>query len=218
MIITSAKDRNELLGLLAGYHVIFIVGCGSCATVCQTGGEPEVEDFALFLRNNGKEVSGSVIPDETCHNLLVKKELNKHKEQMVQSSAIVVLSCGAGVQAVASLYDDKPVFSMLDTLFLGNVQRFGKFSENCSMCGQCILNKTAGICPLTRCAKGLLNGPCGGSSNEKCEVYPENDCVWVLIYKRLKKLQMLDNLMEIQEPKDHSLRKKPFQFEIKKDS
>jgi len=217
MIITSSKDNGELLEVLKDYSSIFIVGCGSCATVCCTGGEPEVRNMARFLETNGKTVTGSAIPDETCHNLLVKRDLNKFKEAIGGSSALVVLSCGAGVQAVSSIYEDKPVISTLNTLFLGNVTRHGKFMQNCSLCADCMLNKTAGICPVTRCAKGLLNGPCGGSTNEKCEVHPDNDCVWVLIYKRLKKLGQLENMEGVIPPKDNSMIKKPFKFEIKKD-
>ncbi|MCD6460123.1 methylenetetrahydrofolate reductase C-terminal domain-containing protein [bacterium] len=214
MIITTAKQLDNLFDVLKEHQCVFLIGCGSCAAACHTGGEEDIIEIKKVLEEHNKTITGYCIPKETCHHLLTRKELIAHKQDIDKSGCIMVFSCGAGVQAVVSFYEDKEVYSALDTLFLGNVHRFGKFSETCSMCGQCVLNKTGGICPVTRCAKGLLNGPCGGAKNGKCEVNPENECVWVSIYERLKKLGRLDKLVQFKEPKDYSLKRKPFHLNI----
>jgi len=215
MIITTAKQLENLLKILENHQSVFLIGCGSCAAACQTGGEDDIIKVKEILESNNKVITGYCVPKETCHHLLTRKELIAHKEKISRAECLMVFSCGAGVQAVVSFYENKPVYSALDTLFLGNVHRFGQFSETCSMCGQCVLNQTGGICPVTRCAKGLLNGPCGGSQDGKCEVNPDNDCVWISIYERLKKLGGLDNLLTFKEPKDFSLKEKPFQLNLK---
>ncbi|MDX9703856.1 MAG: methylenetetrahydrofolate reductase C-terminal domain-containing protein [Candidatus Auribacterota bacterium] len=216
MIITSAKDKKNLLCVLEGYRSVFLVGCGSCATACNTGGEKEVLEMQEFLEHNGKSVTGWIIPDETCQQMLCRKELRVNSRQVEDAACLLVLACGAGVQSIGSVIDDKPIFSALDSLFLGNVERIGKYAETCSMCGNCVLNKTGGICPVTRCAKGLLNGPCGGPVDGKCEVNPDNDCAWILIYKRLKACGRLDKLDDITLPADRQTREKPFHLDTKK--
>lgn len=205
-----------MLEVLKDHTAVFLVGCGSCATACKTGGEQEVADMKSFLEENGKTVTGWCVPEETCQQQLTRRELNKQSEAVDSAGCLLVLSCGGGVQSVGTVIDTKPVYSALDSLFLGNVERVGKFGETCSMCGQCVLNSTAGICPVTRCAKGLLNGPCGGTSNGKCEVNPDNECAWVMIFNRLKERGQLDKLNDIALPKDHSVRKQPFQLDIRK--
>ncbi len=216
MIITSAKDKNNLLSVLEKHESVFLVGCGSCATACNTGGEKEVKEMQEFLEQNGKTVTGWIVPEETCQHMLCRKELRAHDKEVEQANCLLVMSCGAGVQAIGSLMEDKPVYSALDSLFLGNVQRVGNYAETCSMCGNCVLNKTGGICPVTRCAKGLLNGPCGGPVDGKCEVYPEKDCAWILIYNRLKARGELDALNDITLPADRSTREKPFHLDTRK--
>ena len=208
MIITSAKDKQNLLTVLQKHHSVFLVGCGSCATACNTGGEKEVTDMQAFLQENGKTVTGWMVPEETCQQLLCRKELRVHNKEVEQAECLLVMSCGAGVQSIGVTIEDKPVYSALDSLFLGNIERVGKYSETCSMCGNCVLNKTGGICPVTRCAKGLLNGPCGGPSDGKCEVYPDKDCAWILIYNRLKARGELELLNEIALPTERSAREK----------
>src|SRR5512146_2166661 len=125
MIITTQKDKNTVLGLLKNDSSIFLVGCGSCATACQTGGENEIIDLRDFLQQNGKTVTGYVIPQETCQKLLVRKDFINKQKELDAAGCVIVMSCGAGVQSVVDLVEDKPVYSMLDTLFLGNVSRFG---------------------------------------------------------------------------------------------
>lgn len=183
MIITQKKPAEELLAMLSGVKRVALVGCGTCASACQTGGEKELEDMKRFLEERGFEVVGTALPDECCHKLLVKRDLRALKNSGAE--AIVGLSCGDGVQTVADNVE-LPVYPANNTMFLGQVERVGIFHEYCRMCGDCVLGDTGGICPIARCAKSLVNGPCGGQKNGKCEVCPDNDCAWVLIYRRLE--------------------------------
>lgn len=186
MIISAQKKRDELLQVLEGKGRIFIIGCGACATACKAGGEEEVFAAQEWLQASGREVTGWVIIDEACHILRAGQLLRQHRAQVDEADALLVLACGAGVQSISASTDQR-VIGGLDSLFLGNIRRFGHYEEKCSLCGECILNETAGICPVTNCAKGLLNGPCGGLEEGKCEVDREIDCAWHLIYERLKR-------------------------------
>ena len=201
MIITQKKPKEELLAMLEGVTRVALVGCGQCASACQTGGEKELEEMKSFLEENGKEVVGSVLPDECCHKLLVKKDLKAIRD--AGAEAIVGLSCGDGVQTVADNVAI-PVYPANNTMFLGQIERVGMFNEYCKMCGDCVLGTTGGICPITRCAKSLVNGPCGGQKNGKCEVNPDNDCAWILIYKRLEATGQLDKLSKTRPDKGHA--------------
>lgn len=165
--------------------------------------------MAVRLNEKGIKTVGYVVIDEPCHIPLTKKELRAHKEAIGESDAVIVSACGAGVQSVTEALPDTPVYSGVDTLFLGNINRNGDFTEKCSMCGKCELNNTAGLCPVTRCPKGLLNGPCGGMEDGRCEVNSDQPCIWVEIYDRSKKEGRLEELKEIIPPKDYSFRVKP---------
>ncbi|PLX84162.1 MAG: 5,10-methylenetetrahydrofolate reductase [Desulfuromonas sp.] len=186
MIISEQKSREELLKALEGKTRLFLVGCAACATACKSGGEEEVFQMQEWLASLGKEVTGSVVIEEACHIMRAARDLRHHKLPVEEAEALLVLACGAGVQAVSS-NTDKRVIGALNTLFLGNIRRFGHYEEKCSLCGECILNETAGICPVTNCAKGLLNGPCGGMEDGKCEADRNLDCAWHTIFERLKK-------------------------------
>ena len=201
MIITQKKPREELLAMLEGVTRVALVGCGQCASACQTGGAKELEEMRALLEENGKEVVGSVLPDECCHKLLVKKDLKALRD--AGAEAIVGLSCGDGVQTVADNVSI-PVYPANNTLFLGQIERVVMFNEYCRMCGDCVLGSTGGVCPITRCAKSLVNGPCGGQKNGKCEVNPDNDCAWILIYKRLEATGQLDKLARTRPDKGHA--------------
>ena len=193
MIITQKKPVEELLAMLEGVTKVAIVGCAQCAAACQTGGEKEVQEMKALLEEHGMEVVGAVLPDECCHKLLVKRDLKALRDAGAQ--AVVGMSCGDGVQTVADNIQ-LPVYPANNTMFLGESVRLGLFEEACHLCGNCVLGTTGGICPISRCAKSLVNGPCGGQKNGKCEVNPENDCAWILIYKRLESLGMLDKLAQ----------------------
>ena len=183
MIISEQKSREELLQALDGKTRLFLVGCAACATACKAGGEEEVFRMQEYLASVGKEVTGSMVIDEACHIMRAARDLRQHKGQVEEAEALLVLACGAGIQSISSSTDQR-VIGGLNTLFLGNIRRFGQYEEKCSLCGECILNETAGICPVTNCAKGLLNGPCGGMEEGRCEADREIDCAWHLAFGR----------------------------------
>lgn len=187
MTATEQKAREAILKMVENDQNIFIVGCGDCATQCQTGGEVEVAEMKSFLEEAGKTVTGTVIPDAGCHVLDVGRLLRKQKEAVATADALLVLACGAGVQAVTANVD-KSVYPGCDTLFQADTVRKGNLHEWCSSCGDCVIMDYGGICPITRCPKGQVNGPCGGTDKGKCEVDSEQDCVWTLIYQRLEKV------------------------------
>ena len=191
MIITRKKPLEDLLPLLAGFHKIALVGCGNCAAACQTGGEKELQEMKQLLEERGFEVVATILPEECCHKMLVKKEVKILRTSGAE--AIVGMACGDGVQTVADNVS-LPVYPSNNTMFLGQVERVGIFHEYCRMCGDCVLGLTGGICPITHCAKSLVNGPCGGQKNGKCEVNPENPCAWIKIYERLEATGQLDKL------------------------
>ncbi len=201
MIITQKKPVEELLAMLEGVTKVAIAGCGQCASACQTGGEPEVQAMKAFLEQHGMEVVGTMLPDECCHKLLVRRDIKAIKNSDAQ--AVVCLACGDGAQTVADNIT-LPVYPANNTMFLGQVERVGMFNEYCRMCGDCVLGSTGGVCPITKCAKSLVNGPCGGQKNGKCEVNPDNDCAWILIYKRLVAIGQEDKLGETRPDKGYA--------------
>ncbi len=209
MIITEQKPFPEVLQSLEGHERIFIFGCGSCATAWHTGGEAEVKEMMAKLVQEGKTCLGWAIPDETCDERKTKRELRGHVQEVGQADAVLVMSCGAGVQTVALSLDDKPAYPGLNSLFLARLQRLTKADERCVLCGDCILAATGGICPVATCPKELLNGPCGGYNHGMCEVDPERECTWVAIYDRMARLGQLDRLYAFQEAKDNTKRKHP---------
>jgi hypothetical protein len=209
MIITKKKDYTTLLDNIKNYKHIFLIGCSECASLCGTGGEPELEDLKHLLTENGKDVTGTFVAKTGCQELGTKVELKGYKEAMEKTDCIITMSCGAGVQTTVALYPDKPVYPSNDTLFLGNMTRLQMFDERCSMCGECIIDKTGGICPVTACPKGILNGPCGGCNDGKCEVSSDINCAWVRIYDRLNKIQRIEDMEETLEPKNWSAHLRP---------
>ncbi len=208
MIITKQKSMDEILKYLEGVKSVFIVGCAQCATVCKTGGEDEVKKMMELLKERGKDVIAVEVWDPPCHLLEVKKRARENKLALDKADAILSMSCGDGCFTIFH-GTDKKVIPATDTLFLGEAERAGHFTETCSLCGECTLFMTGGYCPNTFCPKGLQNGPCGGAKDGKCEVSPDIDCGWLLIYKRLKHLGDLDKMKVIHPPKDHSKSIKP---------
>ena len=209
MIITKKRDLKELMDNIKDYNRFFLVGCSECATLCATGGEPELKAMKETLEAEGKKVAGTFVAKTGCQVLGTKVELKPFKEALAKTDCILVMSCGAGTQTAVELYPDTPVYPTNDSLFLGNMSRIQMFDERCSLCGKCILDKTGGICPVTACPKGLLNGPCGGTNEGKCEVSNDIDCAWVKIYNRMKRIDQLDEMKKINEPKDWSAHKNP---------
>jgi ferredoxin len=212
MIIQKQKPFETIEETLKGYQKVFIVGCADCATACKTGGEEELEAMKAKLESLGKSVTGTVVMDTACMRGEVRTKAGEKQAEIDAADAILVLCCGSGVQTIGDQLDQKPVVPGVDALFVGETIRAGKYTEKCQACGECILEMTDGICPLTRCAKGLLNGPCGGYKDGKCEVDPDKDCAWVLIYERLKARGHVDKMRRMMEPKDHSKLHRPRQL------
>jgi ferredoxin len=200
--ITKQKPLEEILPSLGKAKKIFLIGCGTCATICHTGGKAEVLAMKEKLEAEGKKVTGWMVIPTACDEL-TREALAENAEAVAAADAILVMSCAFGVQTV-TMYSDKPVYPALNTLFVGKEESPGHFIEVCMQCGNCVLAMTVGICPLVRCAKSLLNGPCGGSVDGKCEVSPDTPCAWQLIYDRLKALGQLDKMEEIVPVRDWS--------------
>jgi len=203
MIITEQKDFNELLSSI-GKEPVFIIGCSECATMCHTGGEKEVLEMKGALEDKNIPVTGWVILEPACHLQNDKRILRKYKDEVNKAKKILVLACGNGIQTVSEIIENADVIAGNDTLFLGEIKRANEFEKRCNMCGDCIEDLFGGFCTVSRCPKSMLNGPCGGSIDGKCEIDSNIDCVWDLIYKRLKEKKQLQLLKIIQEPKDWS--------------
>ncbi|RLF32975.1 MAG: 5,10-methylenetetrahydrofolate reductase [Thermoplasmata archaeon] len=203
MIVTKQKELDYLLKSIANKPV-FIIGCSECATLCHTGGEEEVVAMKKILEEKDIKVTGWVILEPACHLQNNKRILRGYKEEIKDADKILVLACGNGVQAVSEVLKDKNVISGTDTLFLGEIKHLGDFERRCDLCGDCIQDLFFGLCPIARCPKHMLNGPCGGSRNGKCEVYHDMDCVWDLIIKKMQRRGELDRLKRIRMAKDWS--------------
>ena len=218
MIITKQKELETILECIKNARTVFLIGCSLCATTCRTGGENELKDMEKVLVKQGKTVTGWVVLDPACNLLEIKRLYRKRKEEIDTADAILSFACGGGSQAILEIIPDKEVVACTDTLFQGEITKLtpkgGQFDQKCSLCGECGLSSTGGICPVTRCPKGLLNGPCGGVKEGKCEVDRDLDCVWILIYERLKKLGRLDDIKKARAPKDHRKNSKPQSLNI----
>ena len=213
MIVAQRKPLDQIEAMLAGFEKILIVGCGTCVAVCMAGGEKEVELLAAQLRMKAKlEGKPRTVDEITITRQCDKEYLDQLAKCVPEYDVILSAGCGAGVQFLAERYDDKLVLPALNTLFIGVAEGAGVWSQRCTACSECILDQTGGICPMTICAKNLLNGPCGGTNHGKCEVDGEKDCAWTLIYRRLEKLGRLDLLEKIQPPKNYAAMAKPGRY------
>jgi hypothetical protein len=213
----AAKPFEEVLGYLEGHKKIVLMGCGGCATIFHTGGIKEVDEMAEKLQKEGKKIVGKVgLPFGvfTCYIPMSSMFLKEHQKEIKGCDAMLMMSCGDGLQAVRGYLEEemgivKPMYPSNDALGFSSGGP-AEFREECQACGECELGKTAGICPLVQCPKGLMNGPCGGTRPDgKCEVDPEKDCAWVQIYRRLEKLGRAENYLEILEPHDWSKQTRP---------
>jgi ferredoxin len=205
MIVAEKKPIEEIIEEVKDFQKILIAGCNECVTVCEAGGKKEVGILASALRmyfmNEGKKVE---IDEVTLERQCDHEYLEEIRDRIDQYDAVLSLACGVGVQFMAEKYFSTPVFPGVNTCFMGAAEERGVWSERCQGCGQCILGKTAGICPISRCAKRLLNGPCGGSTKGKCEISKDLDCAWQLIIDRLKELDRFDEYEQIMPIKDWS--------------
>lgn len=205
MIVADQKPIEEIIEQVEHFQKILIVGCNECVTVCEAGGKKEVGILASALRmyfmQKGKDVK---VDEITLERQCDHPYLEEIRGVIDQYDGVISLACGVGVQFMAEKYVSTPVFPGVNTLFMGVTEERGIWSERCQGCGQCILGKTAGICPISRCAKRLLNGPCGGSTKGKCEISKDLDCAWQLIIDRLKALDRFEDYETITPIKDWS--------------
>ncbi|HUT68616.1 MAG TPA: methylenetetrahydrofolate reductase C-terminal domain-containing protein [Dehalococcoidales bacterium] len=210
--ITRQKSVEDIQKSLQGLDRIFVVGCGTCTTMTKTGGIDQVEEMKGRLQEMGKRVTGSTVIPTACDDMT--EAAMKESEQFIRSAdAILSMSCALGVHRM-NLYIDKPIIPAVDTLFIGVEETPGYFREACAQCGQCLLGEMAGVCPITACHKGLVNGPCGGTNNGRCEVDKEKDCAWTLIYNRLKEQGRLDLMRRYQPPRNHHIVPRPRSVKI----
>ena len=205
MIVAKQKSIEQLLEMIEPFEKILVAGCGTCVTVCSTGGEKEVGILASALRL----ACGARGWNKTFNEVTITRQCDPEfiepiKERVIEHDAVVSIACGVGINFMSEQNPTEPIFPGVDTTFIGAHLELGVWEERCAMCGDCILDKTGGICPVARCAKTILNGPCGGSDKGMCEVHPDTPCAWALIIERMKNLGTLDKLAEIETPKDWS--------------
>ncbi len=203
MIVAEQKPLAKIKSIVAPYSKILILGCGTCVKTCFAGGEDEAATLASALRlafkKDGKDIK---VEDMVVERQCEDEFIHPAAPQVARNQAVLSLACGAGVQMVASRFPKTPVLPGVDTTFIGVLEKQGVFMEKCTGCGECILDFYAGVCPMSRCSKKLLNGPCGGSQNGKCEVNPETDCAWQMIIDRFKAFGQLDKLTTYVPPRD----------------
>jgi len=208
MHATIQKPFEEILAMIGEGEKVFVVGCSNCAAKCKSGGEPETRQMADRLAERGATVTGWAVPPNggsTCKLSSTKELLNvTHKDETTAADSFLILACGQGIHTVIDATDGGDVHPGCDTIFGGETVTDDFITEYCSLCGECIVEHTGGLCPVTLCAKGLLNGPCGGASDGKCEVSKDRDCGWQLIFDRLKALGKLDRMYEYRPPKDYA--------------
>jgi len=211
MIVGERKPFSEILSMVEDFSKILIVGCGSCVTICMAGGEEEVtilgSQLRLAFQKNKKDVE---VEEAMALRQCDDEYMNEPSliERVKKADIVISMACGVGVQHATAFFNrivsDKPIKVVpgLNTTFMGANLDVGIWEERCVGCGDCVLEKTGGICPITRCAKSLLNGPCGGSSNGKCEINKDTECAWHLIVERLEALGELDRIKPVEMYKD----------------
>jgi hypothetical protein len=215
MIVAERKPFAEIRQMLNAYRRLLLVGCGTCTTICWAGGEKEVGILAAQLRLAARTDGEAVSVEEGAIERQCEKEMaSSVKDRVSKVDAIVSMGCGAGVQTLAELFEGVPVFPALNTAFIGTPLKEGLWTEMCGACGDCVLDRTGGICPIARCAKGILNGPCGGTKRGgKCEIDANKDCAWVLIYRRLSDQGRLNMMQQYYQPRNHRAVKRPGRIE-----
>jgi ferredoxin len=213
MIVGERKPFDQIWESIKDLKSILILGCGTCVSVCQAGGEKEVGLLASEIRMksqlSGKEIK---IGEATIERQCDREFFDSIKAKVKEYDSILSMACGAGVQFTAEVMEPAIVIPALNTRFIGVTEQEGTWAERCRACGNCILADYGGICPMTICAKSLVNGPCGGSKNGKCEAGQEKDCAWVLIYNRLKNQKRLENLRTLIQTKDYSKQTHPGRY------
>jgi ferredoxin len=204
LIVAEQKPVEEIRQVIAPYERILLLGCGTCMTVCGAGGEHEVSFLHSALRVAQARSSDG---NHSFLECTVKRQcdfefLDMLVDKVNEADAILSLGCGIGVQVIAERFPDIPVLPGVNTSFMGMTKESGVWDERCAACGDCRLAETGGICPITRCTKGILNGPCAGTKNGKCEANKDMDCAWILIYKHLERLQQLEKMRRYYPPRN----------------
>lgn len=206
MIIAERKPLDEIANNVKDLRKLLIVGCDTCVAVCMAGGEKEVAVLASALRLALRDENSEIEIVQRSVERQCEEEFNEEiAQEIAGADATLSMACGVGVQTLAEQFPGAIVYPALNTTFMGRPEEQGLWSERCVGCGDCVLDKFGGVCPITRCSKSLLNGPCGGSQDGKCEVDPDNlDCAWQLIYDRLERIGQLERLLEVEPLKDWS--------------
>ena len=203
MIKGEQKTIDEIEEMISNYRKVLILGCGTCVTICFAGGEKEVANLASTLRLRQRNKQGDkVIEEMTIKRQCEKEFLTQAADKIKEADTVLSLACSVGAQAVAENFPTVPVFPGVNTTFLGLIEEPGRWNEVCLACGDCIIHLTGGICPISRCAKSLFNGPCGGSVEGKCEISPDIPCAWQQIYDRLSSQNRLHLLDIFNPPRD----------------
>ena len=205
MIVGEQKPFDEIWEMVKDHKQLTVFGCNTCVSVCHQGGNKEAEILASLLRMRATQEGVEIdIQDGGIERQCEHPFFEKVADTLIGSEAILSLACGIGVQFIAQKYMKVPVYPALNTTFLGDVQRDGFFTEKCQACGDCVLGVTGGVCPVSRCCKRIFNGPCGGSSNGKCEISKDIDCAWQLVVDRLEALGKMEDYEKITPLKDWS--------------
>jgi len=203
MIVAEQKTLDEIKTLLGDARRVLVIGCGTCVTVCFAGGTREASVLACSLRMAGQlEGHARDVTDVTVQRQCEWEYLDTAADQIKGTDVILSIGCGVGVQAIVERFPNAWVVPGLNTKFMGLPTEQGVWAERCAACGDCVLGVTGGVCPIARCSKSLLNGPCGGSEAGHCEINPDVPCGWQLIYDRMEKMGKLEALMDLQPPKD----------------
>lgn len=206
MIVAESKPFTEINELTKNFSKVCVIGCGDCVSVCHMGGQKQVEELALKLRiaarREGRELE---VKEDTVLRQCEQEYVEPIGDYVKDYDAVISIACGVGVQTLAEKYTTTRVFPGVNTTFMGAPVKPGLFLERCAGCGDCVLDTTGGFCPVSRCSKSLMNGPCGGSVGGKCEVSKDIPCVWQQIYEQLDKQGIIDQMNEIRPPKRWSL-------------
>ena len=216
MIVAEIKPFEEIKEMLADYEKILVLGCGTCVTVCLSGGERQVELLSSAIKMarkiEGKDIT---VGEKTIMRQCDPEFIEEIKDEASQYDVVLSMACGAGVQGVSQSLGKIQVLPAMNTRFIGLAEGEGTWTEACAACGDCVLGVTGGICPLATCPKGILNGPCGGNKDGKCEVSPDLPCAWVRIYDRTKDLGRLKEIKKTIRAKDWSKKRRPGRYSVK---
>lgn len=202
MIVAESKPIKELLEMVKDFKKILVVGCKGCVTVCNVGGAKEVAILASTIRISGKkEGLDLVVGEHTLERQCDPEYIDELKDVIGDYDAVISIACGVGPQFISERYPASKVFPGVNTKFMGGAVEHGVWSERCAGCGTCLVHNFGGLCPIARCSKSLLNGPCGGSSNGKCEISSDVECIWDTVVLKMMEQDRLGELMEFKPPK-----------------